>query len=441
MDAKVIKIGLVGYGIVGTGVAKILFENAAEITARTGLKLELACVVDNDTTRPRDFTLPNGLLTDDLNVLLNDESIDIALELVGGTTFAKDIQVQMLKAGKHVVTANKALLAEQGESLYQIALDAKRCIAFEASCCGGIPIVSALRTGLAANRITGLYGIFNGTCNYILTNMTHLGAEFSDALKEAQDKGFAEADPTLDINGMDTAHKLAILGGLAFNCRIGMDDIYVEGIENIDIVDIRSALEMGYVLKLLAIGEKDADGQVSLRVHPSFILEDTPLAQVEGPFNAVSVFGNAVGNSMFYGRGAGMMPTASAVVADIIAIALGTSQHLFKNMAMITETKRSVKIKIVDDIDSRFYIRIMARDEPGVFAAYGQVLGKHGISISGAIQHEWIGPQNTVPVVITTHPTQQKNMNAALKDLEQLDIIIQKPVCIRIVDIPEDKEE
>lgn len=440
MEAKTVKIGLVGYGTVGAGVAKILFENAEQITARTGLVLELACVVDKDTTRPRAFDLPAGLMTDDLSVLLNDPSIEIALELVGGTTFAKDIQIQMLKAGKHVVTANKALLAEHGESLYKTALEAKRCIAFEASCCGGIPIVSALRTGLAANQITGLYGIFNGTCNYILTNMTHLEADFEEVLKEAQAKGFAEADPTLDINGMDTAHKLAILGGLAFNCRIGMEDIYVEGIENIDIVDIHSALEMGYILKLLAIGEKD-DGQVSLRVHPSFVLEGSPLAQVEGPFNAVSVFGNAVGNTTFYGRGAGMMPTASAVVADIIDIALGTSQRLFETMPMATETQRTITIKHIDDIDSRFYIRIMAKDEPGVFAAYGQVLGKHGISISGAIQHEWVGPQNTVPVVITTHPTQQKNINAALEELERLDVIIQKPVCIRIVDIPEDKEE
>jgi homoserine dehydrogenase len=440
MEAKTIKIGLVGYGTVGVGVAKILFENAAQITARTGLKLELACVVDKDTTRVREFTLPKGLLTDDLNVLLNDPSIEIALELAGGTTFAKDIQIQMLRAGKHVVTANKALLAEYGEELYKAALDAKRCIAFEASCCGGIPIVSALRTGLAANQISGLYGIFNGTCNYILTNMTHLEADFADVLKEAQNKGFAEADPTLDINGMDTAHKLAILGGLAFNCRIRMEDIYVEGIEEIDIVDIHSALEMGYILKLLAIGEKD-DGQISLRVHPSFVLESSPLAQVEGPFNAVSVFGNAVGNTMFYGRGAGMMPTASAVVADIIDIALGTSQHLFETMPMATDALPAANIKPIDEVNSRFYIRIMAQDKPGVFAAYGQVLGKHGISISGAIQHEWVGPQNTVPVVITTHPTQQKNINAALHELEQLDVISQKPVCIRIVDIPEDKEE
>lgn len=441
MEPKKIKLGLVGYGTVGVGVAKILFENAAEITARTGLELELARVVDKDTTTQRVFELPEGLLTDDLDALINDESIDIVLELVGGTTFAKDLQLQLLKSGKHVVTANKALLAEHGAELYTAALEAKRSIAFEASCCGGIPIVSALRTGLAANRIEGLYGIFNGTCNYILTNMTYDGSEFDEVLCEAQEKGFAEADPTLDINGMDTAHKLAILGGLAFNCRIEMDDISVEGIEDVDIFDIRSAMEMGYIMKLLAIGEKDADGKISLRVHPSFISHHCPLAQVEGPFNAVSVFGDAVGNTMYYGRGAGMMATASAVVSDVIGIAQESSQRLFETMPMATESQRSAAIKNIDDIESRFYVRIMAKDEPGVVAAYGQILGKHDISIRGAMQHEWDSPENVVPVVITTHPTQQKNMNAALVELEQLDMIIQKPVCVRIVDIPEDKEE
>jgi homoserine dehydrogenase len=439
MKAKTVKIGLVGYGTVGTGVAKILFDNADAITKRTGLQLELARVVDKDTTSPRKYQLPEGILTDELDVLLEDASIDIALELVGGTTFAKDLQLKLLRSGKHVVTANKALLAEHGPELFREALDAGRCIAFEASCCGGIPIVSALRTGLAANQIGAFYGIFNGTCNYILTHMTQHGAAFSDVLKDAQNKGFAEADPTLDINGMDTAHKLVILAGLAFNCKIGMKDVYVEGIENVDIADIRNAQEMGYILKLLAIGEKDADGRISLRVHPAFISEHTPLARVDGPFNAVSVFGNAVGNVMFYGRGAGMMATASAVVADIIDIALGNSQPTFGNLAMAGEGKRSATFKPMDELNGRFYIRIMAKDEPGVFAKYGQVLGEHKISISGVIQHEWTGPDNTVPVVITTHPTQQKNITAALLELEQLDVISSKPVCIRIVDIPEDK--
>jgi homoserine dehydrogenase len=440
MEHRIVKVGLVGYGVVGTGVARVLSENAAEITARTGLKIDLACVVDKDTTRPRDFKLPRGLMTDDLNVLLNDDSIDVAVELVGGTTVAKDIQSKLLSSGKDVVTANKALLAERGSELFPEAIKAGRCIAFEASCCGGIPIVSAFRTGLAANQIEGFYGIFNGTCNYILSNMTRHGSRFADVLKEAQAKGFAEADPTLDINGGDTAHKLVILGGLAFNCALGMDDVYMEGIEDVDIVDIRSALEMGYILKLLAIGEKSADGRVSLRVHPAFVSEHNPLARVDGPFNAVSVFGNAVGNTVYYGRGAGMMATASAVVADIIEIALGNSQRVFGTMPLATGEQIAVQIKPIDEVDSRFYVRIMAKDEPGVFAEYAQVLGKHNISISGAIQHEWIGPDNTVPVVITTHLTKQKNMTAALKEIEKLDIVSQKPVSIRIVDIPEDTE-
>jgi len=441
MEHRIIKVGLVGYGIVGTGVARLLSENADEITARTGLKIELARVVDKDTATVREFQVAEGVLTDDLDALLNDQSIDIALELVGGTTVAKDIQSKLLRSGKDVVTANKALLAERGLELFAEALNAGRCIAFEASCCGGIPIVSVFRTGLAANKINGFYGIFNGTCNYILSNMTYNGSQFSDVLKEAQAKGFAEADPTLDINGGDTAHKLVILGGLAFNCTLGMDDIYIEGIEDVDSVDIRSALEMGYILKLLAIGEKGADGRISLRVHPAFVSEDNPLARVDGPFNAISVFGNAVGNTVFHGRGAGMMATASAVVADIIEIALGNSQRVFETMAMATGTQQTVQIKPIDEVDSRFYVRIMAKDQAGVFAKYGQVLGTHDISISGAIQHEWIGPDNTIPVVITTHPTQQKNMTAALKEIEQLDIVSGKPICIRIVDIPEDTEE
>jgi homoserine dehydrogenase len=340
-----------------------------------------------------------------------------------------------------VVTANKALLAEHGSELFREAIDAGRCIAFEASCCGGIPIVSSLRTGLAANQITGLYGIFNGTCNYILSCMTDNGSAFSEVLKEAQGKGLAEADPTLDINGMDTAHKLAILGSLAFNCRIGMGDIHVEGIEDIDITDIRNAREMGYILKLLAIAEKDKDHRISLRVHPAFISENTPLAQVDGPFNAVSVFGNAVGNTMFYGRGAGMMATASAVVADIIEIALSNGAELFESMSMTNDVKRLIELKPIEEIDCRFYVRIMAKDEAGVFAKYGNVLGEHGISISGAMQHESTGPDNTVPVLITTHMTQQKNMTAALEAFQNLDCITEKPVCIRIIDIPEDKDE
>ena len=346
----------------------------------------------------------------------------------------------MLVAGKHVVTANKALLAEYGAELCKIARDNNRCIAFEASCAGGMPIVSAIRTGLAANRIQAMYGILNGTCNYILSKMTAHNAEFADVLAEAQAKGYAEADPTLDISGGDSAHKLAILASIAFGYEISIHDILVEGIESVSLDDIRYGDEMGYCLKLLAIAEKDDDGKISLRVHPTFIAKDNALARVEGPFNAVCIFGSAVGQVMFYGRGAGMMPTASAIVADIIDVALGNSATTFASQKIRDRSESKSVLANIDDLVSRFYLRVMAKDQPGVVATYGRVLGDHGISISGALQHEGCGPDNSVPVVITTHKTQEKNMAAALSDLIQLDVISGEPVSIRIADIPEDKD-
>ena len=440
MSEKLVKVGLVGFGTVGSGVAKLLLEDSDQIAARTGIKLELACVVDMDTTSARGVTLPKGLITNDINRLLNDDSIQIGIELIGGTTAAKDIQLKMLSAGKDVVTANKALLAEYGSKLYAAAHKAGRCIAFEASCAGGIPIVSAIRTGLAANRISALYGIVNGTCNYILSNMTDKGLDFETALSQAQQKGYAEADPTLDINGGDSAHKLAILASIAFGYEIELADIYVEGIEKIHIDDIRYANEMDYVLKLLAIGQKAEDGKVSLRVHPALLSKNNALARVDGPFNAVSIFGHALGQTMYYGRGAGMMPTASAVTADIIEVAMGNSATLFRQLRTQPRDKIRGLVDSIENLTGRFYIRLMAKDKPGVFAAYGKILGDNGISISGALQHEGPGPDNTVPVVITTHPTMQKNITAALKALAELDVIGAEPVCIRIVDIPEDRD-
>jgi homoserine dehydrogenase len=438
MSDKHIKIGLVGFGIVGTGAAKLLTENLDVIEQKTGLKLELAAVVDLDTTTDRGVNLPDGILTDDLDSMLKDDSIQIAVELVGGTTIAKDIQLKMLAAGKDVVTANKALLAEHGAELFAAARANNKCIAFEASCAGGIPIVSAIRSGLVANRISGLYGILNGTCNYILWSMTTKGLDFATALKQAQDKGYAEADPTLDINGSDAAHKLAILTTLAFGRQVDFEDVYVEGIDGVSIDDIRTGKEMGYTLKLLAIAAENDEGKISLRVHPSFISAESALARVDGPFNAVSIFGHAVGQTMFYGRGAGMMPTASAVVADIIEIAMGNSKKLFDGQTI--KPAGESNLDTIDNLKSRFYIRMMAEDKPGVIAQYTKVLGEHQISISGVLQHEGAGPDNTVPVVITTNTTVQKNMTAALEEVRQLGIISGKPVCIRIVDIPEDRD-
>jgi len=440
MAEKIVKVGLVGFGTIGSGVAKLILEEADSIAAKTGLRLELACVVDVDTESPRPVKLPDGILTNDINKLLNDDTIQIGAELVGGTDAARQIQLKLLGAGKDVVTANKALLAEHGNELYEAAHKNGRCIAFEASCAGGIPIISSIRTGLAANNITAMYGIVNGTCNYILSNMTSKDEDFSEALAAAQEKGYAEADPTLDISGGDSAHKLAILASIAFGYEIMLDDIFVEGIEAISKDDIHYGGEMGYVLKLLAIGQKDEDNRVSLRVHPSFIAKDNSLARVDGSFNAISIFGSAVGQVMYYGRGAGMMPTASAVVADIIDVALGNSATTFRHLHLKPRNEIASLIEKIGNLVSRFYIRLMAKDQPGVFAQIGRILAENAISISGALQHEGHGPDNTVPVVITTHPTKQSKVTAALEGLDKLDTICRKPVCIRIVDIPEDKD-
>jgi len=377
------------------------------------------------------------MLTSNLNSVLEDKSIDIGIELVGGTKIAKDIELKLLASGKNVVTANKALLAEYGSKLYAAARKADKCIAFEASCAGGIPIISAIRTGLAANKINAIYAIVNGTCNYILSNMTKKNMTFADALKQAQEKGYAEANPALDINGTDSAHKLAILASIAFGCEIRPGDIYVEGIKNIDISDISYGKEMGYTIKLLAIGQ-NVNGKIFLRVHPCFIPSDSALARVDGPFNAVSILGSAVGQVMFYGRGAGMMPTASAVVADIIEVAMGNSKKLFEHLKI---SKAANRISKIDELTSRFYIKLRALDKPGVFAQIGSVLAKNKISLSGVLQPEEHNTNKTVPVVVTTHQTRQDKLAAAIKDLGKLKVVKNKPVCIRIVDIPEDSIE
>jgi len=440
MADKKVRVGLVGFGTVGTGVAKIILEDADRIAAKMGVRLELGCVVDVDTKSPRAIRLPEGILTDKLEKLLDDKSISIGVELVGGTTAAREIQLKMLASGKDVVTANKALLAEHGSELYATAHKYGRCIAFEASCAGGIPIISGIRSGLAANDIIALYGIVNGTCNYILSNMTTRNEDFSTALARAQEKGYAEADPRLDINGTDSAHKLAILASMAFGYEITLEDIYVEGIENISKDDIRFGAEMGYCLKLLAIAQKNQAGKISLRVHPSFIPKTNRLAQVDGSFNAINIIGNAVGQVIFYGRGAGMMPTASAVVADIIDVALGNSATIFRHLRLQPRGQTQPLIEKIDDLVSRFYVRLMVKDQPGVFAHIGRVLAENQISISGVLQHEGRGPDNTVPVVIATHPTKQSKVSSALEDLGRVETICTKPVCIRIVDIPEDSD-
>lgn len=436
---KTVSIGLIGYGTIGQGVVRLLYENSEMFNKRTNIKYDLKYIIDKDLDRPRDVQPPPGRLTSDLDALINDPEVSIGIELIGGTTTAREVVRRLLAAGKDVVTANKALLAHHGAELFKFARDHGRCICFEASCAGGIPIIQALRSGMVANRIDMLYGIVNGTCNYILSSMAEDGKSYQIALKEAQEAGFAEADPTLDVDGTDSAHKLAIMASMAFGASIPYDALHVEGIDQVCIEDICYGREMGYIMKLLAIGEATRQGVV-VRVHPAFISERDPLARVSGPFNAVSVYGHSVGHQMYYGRGAGRMPTASAVVADVVDIALGNAQRTFEHLAVLPDQTPPAMILPDDQITGRFYARLMAADKPGVLAQFSDVFGKHDISISAVRQHEGQGNQlgdvDTVPVVVLTHPAVEGKMRAALDEIGNLECVAEPPVCIRIVDQP-----
>ena len=430
MNEKKVKVAVIGLGTVGTGVARLLLERGDELAQKTGLQIELAHVVDTDLDRPRDVSLPRGLLHNDLEKVLADPEVSIVVELVGGTTIACDVVKRLLAAGKDVVTANKALLAERGEEIFAAARQAGRCVAFEASCAGGIPIVTALRTGLVANRIERLHGIVNGTCNYILTEMSEKATDYAQALADAQAAGFAEADPTLDVNGTDSAHKLAILAMLAFGEKVEFDAISIEGIDTVELADIRYGRELGYVMKLLAIAEA-TNGGISLRVHPAFVPEGSPLADVSGPFNAVSVLGDAVGHSLYYGRGAGMMPTASAVVADIIEVASGNGARLFAATPGLGREAPAATMCPSEELRSRYYLRLTLVDRPGVFAQVAKVLGDHGISISAVLQHE-SESSDAVPVVFMTARARQGDMRPALRQIEQLECSRGTPVCVQV---------
>ncbi len=335
-----------------------------------------------------------------------------------------------------MVTANKSLLAARGPELFALARQHNACIAFEASCGGGIPIINAMTQGLVGNRIDALVGIVNGTCNFILTRMTKNGLSYDDALKEAQAAGFAEADPTLDVTGRDAAQKLAILAGLAFNARFSESDIHVEGIDRLQPADIRFAAEIGYVIKLLAIAERNGD-RLALRVHPTLVHNHDVLAEVSGSFNAISVYGHALGHALFYGRGAGQMPTASAVVADLVGIGLGTTPLAFKQVQIFPDTTAPAQILPFEQLQSRYYLRLMAKDEPGVLAQVTGILGEHGISLSAILQHE-VTDGNFVPVVVTTHRSLEGKMQAALEAIDALPIIGGATVCLRIIDQPKE---
>ena len=441
MADKTIGIAMLGCGVVGGGVARILREQRELLKQRTGITFDVRHVVVRDVSKSRDSgeKLP---LTTDVNAAIDDPKVQVVVELIGGTGAAAQHVERALKAGKHVVTANKSLLATRGAELFALAKKHNASIAFEASAGGGIPIIHALMHGLVANRIDALVGIVNGTCNVILTRMTRNGWSYAEALAEAQRAGFAEADPTLDVSGRDAAQKLALLSSLGFNVRVREEDIHVEGIDTLQTADIKFADELGYVIKLLAIAERhpgnngEADS-FSLRVHPTLVHKDDVLAEVSGGFNAISVFGNALGHALFYGRGAGQMPTASAVVADLLDVAMGTGPAAFAQLRIFPDSTPAAKVLPFQDLKSRYYLRLTAKDQPGVLAQVTRILGDQGISLSAILQHE-VNDDQFVPVIITTHLAQEGAMQAALKAMDALPTLGSPTVCLRIIDQPKE---
>jgi homoserine dehydrogenase len=436
MAEKTVGVALLGCGIVGGGVAAILREQQELIARRTGLRFELRHVVVKDESEypPNAAELP---MSTNASAAIDDPKSEVVIELIGGTGVAGTFIERTLKLGKPVVTANKSLLALRGPELFALARANNTCVAFEASCGGGIPIIDALTRGLLANRIDALLGIVNGTCNTILTRMSRNGWSYLEALAEAQKLGFAEANPTLDVSGRDAAQKLAILASLAFNVRIAEGDIHVEGIEKLQAADIRFASEMGYVIKLLAIAERNVGDRISLRVHPTLVHRDDLLADVSGSFNAISVFGHALGHGLWYGRGAGRTPTASAVVADLIGIGMGVTPAAFKQLRIFPDQTPAAAVLPFDQLQSRYYIRLLAKDQPGVLAQVTAALGRNLISVSAMLQHENT-ERGAVPVVITTHLAKEGAMQAALKEIDGLGTISPPTVCLRIVDQPKE---
>jgi homoserine dehydrogenase len=430
-----VRLALLGCGTVGTGVVKLLRGNAALIERRLGRPLELAGVADRSLKPDRSLGLDARLITRDAAALIARDDIDIVVELFGGREPARGLILQALAAGKDVVTANKALLAEDGEELFRAAAKAGRTIGFEASVGGGIPIIRTLREALAGDRQRAVYGIVNGTCNSILTMMTEDGSSFADALKIAQRDGLAEADPTLDIEGYDAAHKLCLLVTLAFGVMVRPPQVHTEGISRITPEDIAHAHELGYVVKLLAIA-KDDDGAIEARVHPTMVPSRHLLAGVGGAFNAIYIHGDALGSSMYFGRGAGEMPTASAVMADILELARkrgGAGREVANPLGFPVAGIKRARVKPMDDVLCEYYLRFMARDKPGVLGAIASVLGRNGISIASVIQQgRGEEEETTVPVIMRTHEARERNLKRALAAITRAKLAGAPPAFIRI---------
>jgi homoserine dehydrogenase len=432
---KKINIGLLGCGTVGTGVAKLLIENKALLTARVGANLNLKWVADIDIETDRGVRFPDGVLTTDAKKVLNDPDIDMVIEMIGGDGIAKDFMLEAIHNGKHIVTANKALLAAHGNELFAAAAQKGVDLAFEASVGGCMPTIKSMRESLVANHIKSMSGILNGTCNYILSKIEDEGISFKEALAEAQRQGYAEADPTLDVGGFDTAHKIAILAALAYGMEINLKDVYIEGISRITPLDIEFAGQFGYRIKLLAIS-KFLNNKVEARVHPTMVPFKNLLTSISGTVNAITITGDAVGDVLLYGRGAGMMPTASAVVSDIVDIARNILSGTTRRIPPLSYQRESIsKIPVLpmDDLVTHYYFRFAALDRPGVLSTISGILGKYDISLQ-SVHQKGRKTNGSVPLVMLTHRAKEADVKRALVEISALNVVSDEPVLIRIED-------
>ena len=432
---KTISIGLLGCGTVGVGVAKLLLENSRLIQSRLGANLHLKNVADIDTTTDRGLSFDEGVFVSDAFGVVGDPDIDIIVEMIGGQGIAKELILKAMENGKHVVTANKALMASAGNSLVEKARKANVDLAYEASVGGCMPIIKSLREALVGNHIRSMTGILNGTCNYILSRITDEGGEFKAVLAEAQEKGYAEADPTLDVEGHDAAHKLAIITALAYGMEINLADIYTEGISKITPMDIEFARQFGYRIKLLAIAKNNGD-VIEARVHPTMIPDDNQLSGISGTLNAITISGDAIGDVLLCGHGAGRMPTASAVISDVVDIARNIMAGTARRIPVLSyqpEHIRSIPLMPIDELRTYYYLRLAALDNPGVLSIIAGVLGKHGISIKSVHQK---GRQiaGAVPIVMLTHHARELDVKNAMAEISALDVVKDEPMVIRIED-------
>ncbi len=422
---KPVKIGVLGIGTVGGGVVNVLKRNAKEISRRAGREIVVTRASARDLSRDRICDAQGIKLTTDSFEIINDPEIDIVLELIGGDGLAKELMLQAIEKGKHVVTANKALIALHGNEIFAKASEKGVMVLFEAAVAGGIPIIKAIREGLSGNQIEWLAGIINGTGNFILTEMRDKGRDFSDVLAEAQSLGYAEADPTFDVEGIDAGHKLAILASLAFGMPLQFEKVFTEGITKITRADVEYAEELGYRIKHLGIARKTEQG-IELRVHPTLIPERRLIANVDGVMNAVLVQGDAVGPTLYYGAGAGAEPTASAVISDVVDIVrvlTGDPEHRVPHLAFQEDAISNIPVLSSEQIQTAYYLRLTAEDKPGVLAEVTQILANHNISIEALIQKEPLEGKTVVPVIMLTQTTLEKEMNAAIVEIEALSAI------------------